>query len=161
MLLLSSTVFSSNQLLQRFFQEHSPSVNHFEFCRSWSGFKLFAKVISRCPLLAFLLNQLLQKFFHEHSPCVKHFESRSGPMFCRSWSGFKLFAKVINRRESCWEQEKGKWKKNYQAQPFSCWIFTPAQPVKFFDQRLIVLCFTKILTIWILWLWCYHCLQKG
>ena len=50
---MSSADFFQNQLFQKFFQGHYQSVKWFgsrlglAFCRSWSGSKLFAKLISR------------------------------------------------------------------------------------------------------------------
>ena len=78
-LLLSSADFFKITFSEIFFQEHYQSVKQFgprsgpTFCRSWSGSKLFAKVISRQQ---------------------KALLARSGPTFCRSWSGSKVFARV-------------------------------------------------------------------
>ena len=50
--------FFKINFFKKFFQEHHQSVNQFgsrsgpTFCRSWSGFKLFAKVISRQQVAA-------------------------------------------------------------------------------------------------------------
>ena len=61
-----------------FFQEHFQSVTQFEYrpgptlCQSWSGFKLFAKVIRRYLILNLILNYFFPKVSFKNTFRVSH-----------------------------------------------------------------------------------------
>ena len=99
-------IFFKTNFFKKFFQKQYRNVKQFgsrsglTLCRSWSGSKLFAKVISWKIFMFFshllTFSKSTFKLFQEYYWGVKQLGSRSGPTLCQSWSGSKLFAKVIS-----------------------------------------------------------------